>query len=113
MIGLLINTLPVAVTVDDDRPIADALTDLAARKATVLDHQHLSLTDIATAAGLGELFDTLVVVYESHPVDAEGPPQRAISSASRSPTCGPQMPRTIRCRWWSHPPPATAGPNWT
>ncbi|HNP58696.1 MAG TPA: amino acid adenylation domain-containing protein [Gordonia sp. (in: high G+C Gram-positive bacteria)] len=71
MIGLLINTLPVAVTVDDDRPIADALTDLAARKATVLDHQHLSLTDIATAAGLGELFDTLVV-YESYPVDAEG-----------------------------------------
>jgi amino acid adenylation domain-containing protein/non-ribosomal peptide synthase protein (TIGR01720 family) len=71
MIGLLINTLPVAVTFDDDLPIADALADLAARKATVLDHQHLSLTDIAKAAGLGELFDTLVV-YESYPVDAEG-----------------------------------------
>ncbi|QKT08193.1 non-ribosomal peptide synthase/polyketide synthase [Gordonia sp. X0973] len=71
MIGLLINTVPVAVTVDERQPIPAALAELTARKAAVLDHQHLSLTDIASAAGQPELFDTLTV-FESYPVDAEG-----------------------------------------
>ncbi|GAB08434.1 putative non-ribosomal peptide synthetase [Gordonia araii NBRC 100433] len=75
MIGLLINTVPVAVTVDGDATVLDALGDLGRRKAGVLEHQHLSLTAITAAAAgpkaSSPLFDTLTV-YESYPVDARG-----------------------------------------
>ncbi|MFT4127439.1 MAG: amino acid adenylation domain-containing protein, partial [Gordonia sp. (in: high G+C Gram-positive bacteria)] len=70
MIGLFINTLPVVIDVDRTRPVTAGLADLAARKARLLDHQHLGLADIAAAAGTPALFDTLTV-YESYPVDAD------------------------------------------
>ncbi|WP_344716506.1 amino acid adenylation domain-containing protein [Gordonia defluvii] len=71
MIGLLINTVPVAVTLDDTQTVAAAARALAARKTAVLDHQYLSLPEIAAVVGQTELFDTLAV-FESYPVDADG-----------------------------------------
>nr|WP_237421983.1 non-ribosomal peptide synthetase [Gordonia sp. SID5947] len=70
MIGLFINTLPVVVDVDAAQSVRAGLADLQATKARLLDHQHLGLADIASAAGHQELFDTLTV-YESYPVDAD------------------------------------------
>ncbi|RII13420.1 Dimodular nonribosomal peptide synthase [Streptomyces sp. YIM 130001] len=67
-IGMFINTLPVRVRV---RP-GDSLTELLARvqqeQAALIEHRHLSLTEVQAAAGSGELFDT-VVVFENYPLD--------------------------------------------
>jgi amino acid adenylation domain-containing protein/non-ribosomal peptide synthase protein (TIGR01720 family) len=71
MIGLFINTLPVPVTVSPDRTIAESLRLLQADKTRLLDCHQVSLSDIMAAAGVGQLFDTLVV-FESYPVDATG-----------------------------------------
>ncbi|WP_062393759.1 non-ribosomal peptide synthetase [Gordonia phthalatica] len=70
MIGLFINTLPAVVDVDPTSTVAEVLERIQADKVAVLDHQHLSLPEIAavTTAPLG--FDTLTI-HESYPVDAD------------------------------------------
>ncbi|WP_427923869.1 non-ribosomal peptide synthase/polyketide synthase [Streptomyces sp. cg40] len=71
MIGLFINTVPVRVNVRPEESTAALLTRLQDEQSALIAHQHLGLADIQRAAGLGELFDTLVV-FESYPVaDAE------------------------------------------
>ncbi|SCE18175.1 amino acid adenylation domain-containing protein, partial [Streptomyces sp. SolWspMP-sol7th] len=71
MIGLFINTVPVRVRLRQDESAAALLARLQDEQSRLLAHQHLGLADIQRAAGLGELFDTLVV-FESYPV-AEDP----------------------------------------
>ncbi|WP_405163065.1 amino acid adenylation domain-containing protein [Nocardia sp. NBC_01499] len=71
MIGLFINTLPVRVRCAPGRTLADLLTGLQNRQAALMDQHHHGLADIQQAAGLGNLFDTLVV-FESFPVDRTG-----------------------------------------
>ncbi|SEC91104.1 non-ribosomal peptide synthase domain TIGR01720/amino acid adenylation domain-containing protein [Streptomyces sp. 3213] len=67
MIGLFINTVPVRVNVRPEESTAALLTRLQDEQSALIAHQHLGLADIQRAAGLGELFDTLVV-FESYPV---------------------------------------------
>ncbi|WP_405994732.1 non-ribosomal peptide synthase/polyketide synthase [Streptomyces sp. NBC_00986] len=73
MIGLFINTIPVRVRVRPQESTAALLDRLQDEQSRLIAHQHLGLADIQRAAGLGELFDTLVV-FESYPVadDEEG-----------------------------------------
>ncbi|AHH98173.1 non-ribosomal peptide synthetase [Kutzneria albida] len=68
MIGLFINTVPVRVRVDLAEPFAALLRRANGEQVSLLDHQHVGLTQIQRWAGTGELFDTLVV-FESYPVD--------------------------------------------
>ncbi|WP_280365356.1 non-ribosomal peptide synthetase [Nocardia wallacei] len=68
MVGLFINTVPVRVRVDEQESVAALLRRVQAEQAALLEHQHLGLADIHSAAGVGELFDTLLV-FESYPVD--------------------------------------------
>ncbi|GLW93516.1 non-ribosomal peptide synthetase [Actinokineospora globicatena] len=68
MIGLFINTLPVRVRLDPAESVASLLTRVQAEQAALLDHQHVGLSDIQRAVGVGELFDTLTV-FESFPID--------------------------------------------
>ncbi|MFC5955327.1 amino acid adenylation domain-containing protein [Streptomyces pratens] len=68
MVGLLINTLPVRFRVRDDEPLIAALARFQDEQAPLMDHQHLGLADIQREAGLGNLFDTAVVV-ENYPLD--------------------------------------------
>ncbi|WP_432091965.1 non-ribosomal peptide synthase/polyketide synthase [Streptomyces sp. NRRL F-5630] len=70
MIGLFINTVPVRVRLRQDESAAELLARLQDEQSRLLAHQHLGLADIQRAAGLGELFDTLVV-FESYPVAEE------------------------------------------
>ncbi|MFE9381464.1 non-ribosomal peptide synthase/polyketide synthase [Streptomyces sp. NPDC006855] len=70
MVGLFINTLPVRVAVDPAETLGALLDRLQDQQAGLMDHQHLGLTDIQQTAGLGELFDTLVV-FENYPLDAD------------------------------------------
>ncbi|MEW2131539.1 non-ribosomal peptide synthase/polyketide synthase [Streptomyces sp. NPDC005435] len=70
MIGLFINTVPVRVRIRPGESVADLLARLQDEQSRLIDHQHLGLADIQRAAGLGELFDTLMV-FESYPVAEE------------------------------------------
>lgn len=102
MIGLLINTVPVRIRLDADEALPDALARIQREQAGLMDHRHLGLAEIQRRAGLGELFDTLLVV-ENQPQPACGPigggvtitartgtprTTRSPSSRSRDPGCG-------------------------
>ncbi|MFI7892145.1 amino acid adenylation domain-containing protein [Streptomyces sp. CACIS-1.16CA] len=71
MIGLFINTLPVVVHAPPRAPLADIATSLQAGRTEILGHEHLGLPHIQQLAGIGELFDTLLVV-ENFGVDSQG-----------------------------------------
>ena len=62
MVGLLVNTVPVRVAWSADDTGADVAGRLAAVESTLLEHHHLPLTEAHRLAGVGELFDTLVVI---------------------------------------------------
>ncbi|MET7419667.1 amino acid adenylation domain-containing protein [Dactylosporangium sp. NPDC005555] len=68
MVGLFINTVPVRVRIRPGDSVGGLLRALHAAQAGTVEHHHLGLGEIQAAAGLGDLFDTLVVV-ESYPVD--------------------------------------------
>jgi amino acid adenylation domain-containing protein/non-ribosomal peptide synthase protein (TIGR01720 family) len=70
LVGLLINTLPVRVRWRPDQSLAAALGALQAERSALLDHQHVGLAELQRMAGLGDLFDTIVVL-ENYPVDGD------------------------------------------
>ncbi|WP_280372819.1 non-ribosomal peptide synthase/polyketide synthase, partial [Nocardia abscessus] len=71
MVGLFINTVPVRVRFDPAESVRDLLVRTQGEQADLLDHHYVGLADIQAVAGIGGLFDTLVV-FESYPVDAAG-----------------------------------------
>ncbi|WP_395683090.1 amino acid adenylation domain-containing protein, partial [Inquilinus sp.] len=70
LLGLFINTLPVAPALDPARSIGDWLRALQAENAALREHEHTPLYEIQGWAGHGgrSLFDTLLV-FENYPVD--------------------------------------------
>ncbi len=68
MVGLFINTLPVRFRLRSEETLTAALGRFQAEQAVLMDHQHVSLSDVQEAAGLGTLFDT-VVAFENYPLD--------------------------------------------
>ncbi|GAA2640432.1 hypothetical protein GCM10010399_87530 [Dactylosporangium fulvum] len=79
MVGLFINTVPVRVRPRSSDTWAGFLARLQAEQAALLDHQHVGLAAIQRQAGIGPLFDTLLV-FESYPLDADG--LRALEEAA-------------------------------
>ncbi|MEU2790657.1 amino acid adenylation domain-containing protein [Streptomyces sp. NPDC007100] len=69
-VGLLMNTVAVRVALDPARPLGDALAGLQDAQAGLRPYHHFGLTEVQRAAGLGELFDT-VVGFENTPVDRD------------------------------------------
>ncbi|WIX76044.1 non-ribosomal peptide synthase/polyketide synthase [Amycolatopsis carbonis] len=72
MLGLFINTVPVRVRHDPAEPLSTLLERVQEEQSALLPHQHVGLADIQREAGLGELFDTLVV-FESYPGAEDDP----------------------------------------
>ena len=68
MVGLFINTLPLRLKLPPGKPLLDLLRQTQDSQSRQIAHQHLGLAEIQKLAGLGELFDTLVV-FENYPVD--------------------------------------------
>ena len=68
MVGLLINTLPVRVRLSRAERLMDLLVRLQEEQSRLLAYQHVPLSEIHRLAGVGELFDTLVV-FENYPVE--------------------------------------------
>ncbi|WP_370422149.1 non-ribosomal peptide synthase/polyketide synthase [Streptomyces sp. QH1-20] len=68
MVGLLINTLPVRVTLDPAETFGALVDRLQAEQAALTQYHHIGLTELQQLAGVGDLFDSCVVV-ENYPVD--------------------------------------------
>ncbi|MFD8706499.1 amino acid adenylation domain-containing protein [Kitasatospora sp. NPDC059648] len=68
MVGLFINTLPVRVDLDPAQSFTELLSALQDRQSALLPHQHLGLNTIQRLAGVGDLFDS-VLVFENYPLD--------------------------------------------
>ncbi|WP_158633264.1 non-ribosomal peptide synthetase [Amycolatopsis sp. WAC 04182] len=68
MPGLMMNTIPVRVSLDGKQSVVDMLAGLQRRQVDLMPHQHLGLTEIQKTAGPGAMFDTLLV-FENYPRD--------------------------------------------
>ncbi len=68
MVGLFINTLPLRIKLRPDTCFADLLDILQENQSNLIKHQHLGLAQIQGIAGLGDLFDT-ILVFENYPKD--------------------------------------------
>jgi non-ribosomal peptide synthetase component F len=71
MVGLFINTLPLRMQLRPELPLAALLRQTQDSQSRLMAHQHLGLAEIQQAAGVGDLFDTLLV-FENYPVDRAG-----------------------------------------
>ena len=69
IVGLLINTVPVRVSVTASTTTADLLDQLHDLRNQTFEHEHLALNEIHHLTGQQRLFDT-VFVYENYPTDA-------------------------------------------
>jgi len=67
IVGGLVTTIPVRVTVDESDP-AEAGNRLQRLTAQLRRHEFLGIAEITRAAGIGQLFDTLLV-FENAPTD--------------------------------------------
>ncbi|MFC7762568.1 condensation domain-containing protein [Catellatospora bangladeshensis] len=70
MVGLLINTVPVRVVFDPDRPLLETLQRVQDEQSSLTEHHHLGLTDIHRLVDTPDLFDT-IMAFESYPLDKE------------------------------------------
>ena len=93
MVGLFINTLPLRVQAAPGQPLGELLRQVQDSQSRLMAHQHLGLAEIQGLAGLGELFDTLVV-FENYPVDHAALAAEAGGSAAHRRRAG-TMPRII------------------
>ncbi|WP_218038469.1 amino acid adenylation domain-containing protein [Acrocarpospora pleiomorpha] len=66
MVGLFANTVPVRVRLDPVESLTATLARLQTEQARLFDHQYAGLADIQSLAGIGPLFDTLLV-FENYP----------------------------------------------
>ena len=71
MVGLFINTLPLRLQLPPELPLTALLRQTQDSQSRLMAHQHLGLAEIQQAAGVGDLFDTLLV-FENYPVDRAG-----------------------------------------
>ncbi|WGH85644.1 non-ribosomal peptide synthetase [Auritidibacter ignavus] len=71
LVGMLLNTVPVSLTVRGDVTLAELIRERLDRHISTLDHQHLPLTEIAHAIGQKTLFDSLFV-FENAPIGSIG-----------------------------------------
>lgn len=69
VVGMLMNTVPLRVRVDQGITALALASRIQARRSALLEHDHLGLSDILAAAGAGsELFDT-ALIFENFPLD--------------------------------------------
>ncbi|MFE4464227.1 condensation domain-containing protein [Oerskovia sp. NPDC056781] len=78
VLGMFVNTVPVRIAVrgpEDSATwtLADLVRSVHERQARLRDVDHVALADVQRALGVGELFDTLLVV-ENYPRDADAQP---------------------------------------
>lgn len=68
MLGLFINTVPVRVQLNSKMGMVEVFSRTQDRQSALIPYRYLGLSDVQREAGVGTLFDTLVV-YENYPID--------------------------------------------
>src|SRR6202008_1683408 len=68
MLGCFINTLPLRVRLKPEERLSNLLAQIQDSQTRLLNNQQVGLPEIQRQAGLGELFDTLMV-FENYPVE--------------------------------------------
>jgi amino acid adenylation domain-containing protein/non-ribosomal peptide synthase protein (TIGR01720 family)/FkbM family methyltransferase len=66
MIGQFSNTVPLRVRLQPGERVSSLAARVQESQSHLLPHQHVGLAEIQSAAGTGDLFDTLVV-FENYP----------------------------------------------
>jgi mycobactin peptide synthetase MbtF len=66
MVGLFINTVPLRVRLDPAERVGAQCVALQREAALLRDHSYLAHAELRSLAGVGEMFDTLLV-YENFP----------------------------------------------
>lgn len=66
MVGLFINTVPLRVRLDPQRSVGEQCAALQRTAAELREHSYLAHAELRALAGIGEMFDTLLV-YENFP----------------------------------------------
>ncbi|MBS2965020.1 amino acid adenylation domain-containing protein [Actinocrinis puniceicyclus] len=66
IIGLLINTVAVRVTLDPQEPLTGLFARVQREQSALSAYHHLGLSDIQRVAGLGTLFDS-TLVFQNYP----------------------------------------------
>ncbi|BBZ03723.1 non-ribosomal peptide synthetase [Mycolicibacterium chitae] len=66
MVGLFVNTVPLRISLDPRRSVGEQCTALQRTAAELREHSYLAHNELRGLAGVGELFDTLLV-YENFP----------------------------------------------
>ncbi|HWF30434.1 MAG TPA: amino acid adenylation domain-containing protein, partial [Mycobacterium sp.] len=66
MVGMFINTVPLRVRMDPRTPVGTQCVALQRESAALRDHSYLGHAELRSIAGVGEMFDTLLV-YENFP----------------------------------------------
>ncbi|MEM7422123.1 MAG: amino acid adenylation domain-containing protein, partial [Pseudomonadota bacterium] len=74
VVGLLINTLPLRTRLDPDLPMLEQAREMQQRRLLVEEHHASSLIEISRSAGVGTLFDTIIVAG-NYPIDRDGSDQ--------------------------------------
>ncbi len=69
MVGMFINTVPLRVRLNPRRPVGTQCVALQREFAALRDHGYLGHAELRSIAGVGEMFDTLLV-YENFPPGA-------------------------------------------
>ncbi|WP_251094779.1 amino acid adenylation domain-containing protein [Streptomyces sp. Caat 7-52] len=108
MVGLFVNTLPVRVRLRTGETAAELLARLQDEQSRLVAHQHARLADVQRAAGVGELFDS-VLAFENFPQRGEddaGPDELTlleVTDATHYPvtlavTAGERLGLSVGCR---------------
>nr|WP_082958486.1 non-ribosomal peptide synthetase [Mycobacterium sp. E3198] len=69
MVGLFINTVPLRVRLDPQKTVGAQCAALQRESAALRDHSYLGHAELRSLAGIGEMFDSLLV-YENFPPGA-------------------------------------------
>ena len=66
MVGMFINTVPLRIRLDPRQTVGTQCRALQRESAVLRDHSYLGHAELRSIAGIGEMFDTLLV-YENFP----------------------------------------------
>ncbi|MFD3523904.1 amino acid adenylation domain-containing protein [Streptomyces sp. NPDC058653] len=95
MVGLFINTIPVRARWTRAETSRELLAAVREHQSAVLPHQHVSLARIGREAGVGALFDTLVVFDVATDVSALRGPGGGLRIAAVVNEGAPHYPLTL------------------
>ncbi|MGW1773280.1 amino acid adenylation domain-containing protein [Streptomyces sp. NPDC002104] len=95
MVGLFINTVPLRARWDAATTARELLASVREHQGAVLPHQHVSLARIGRLAGVGSLFDTLVVFDVATEVAALHRPGDTLSVTGLVNEGAPHYPLTL------------------